>query len=234
MGRTLNTRLSQTVRGHIIQRLRHIAAEHGIAVVTVPQGAPRRTAPAASRRCGTANPPTGRLFAAGSGRGAPGAAGRATVTTAPGSGSPPAASPTRPRPRPTATTASWPCAPSMTSSKPGLSLPLTLPGGTAPRVDRLPGGAPHAARPGDARHPPRRDHQATAASVRRDARHRPGLRCLAQPAGTSARARPAQLRPGAPTGHAGRHSAPGSTSAPTPPRPDGNQTPSTIPLTGDN
>jgi Putative transposase DNA-binding domain len=36
MGRTLNTRLSQTVRGQIIDRLRHIAAEHGIAVVTVP------------------------------------------------------------------------------------------------------------------------------------------------------------------------------------------------------
>ena len=36
MGRTLNTRLSQTVRGQITARLRHIAAEHGIAVVTVP------------------------------------------------------------------------------------------------------------------------------------------------------------------------------------------------------
>jgi hypothetical protein len=36
MGRTLNTRLSQTVRGQIVARLRHIAAEHGIAVVTVP------------------------------------------------------------------------------------------------------------------------------------------------------------------------------------------------------
>ena len=36
MGRTLNTRLSQTVRGQVIERLRHIAAEHGIAVVTVP------------------------------------------------------------------------------------------------------------------------------------------------------------------------------------------------------
>jgi hypothetical protein len=36
MGRTLNTRLSQTIRGQITERLRHIAAEHGIAVVTVP------------------------------------------------------------------------------------------------------------------------------------------------------------------------------------------------------
>jgi IS605 OrfB family transposase len=36
MRRTLNTRLSQTIRGQIIDRLRHTAAEHGIAVVTVP------------------------------------------------------------------------------------------------------------------------------------------------------------------------------------------------------
>jgi IS605 OrfB family transposase len=36
MGRTLNTKLSQTVRGQITERLRHIAAEYGIAVVTVP------------------------------------------------------------------------------------------------------------------------------------------------------------------------------------------------------
>ena len=36
MGRTLNTRLCQTVRGKIAERMRHLAAEHGIAVVTVP------------------------------------------------------------------------------------------------------------------------------------------------------------------------------------------------------
>ncbi len=36
MGRTLNTRLSQTVRGQIADHLRHLAAQTGIAVVTVP------------------------------------------------------------------------------------------------------------------------------------------------------------------------------------------------------
>ncbi|GLY91454.1 transposase [Actinoallomurus iriomotensis] len=36
MGRTHNTRLSQTVRGQIADRIRHLAAEVGIAVVTVP------------------------------------------------------------------------------------------------------------------------------------------------------------------------------------------------------
>ncbi|MGP4050452.1 zinc ribbon domain-containing protein [Streptomyces sp. 2A115] len=44
MGRTTNTRLSQTVRGQIADRMRHLAAEVGIAVVTVP---PRNT----SRHC---------------------------------------------------------------------------------------------------------------------------------------------------------------------------------------
>ena len=36
MGRTMNTRLSQQVRGQIVDRVRHLAAESGIAVVTVP------------------------------------------------------------------------------------------------------------------------------------------------------------------------------------------------------
>ncbi|WP_409472308.1 zinc ribbon domain-containing protein [Streptomyces sp. HC307] len=36
MGRTLNTRLSQQIRGQIVERMRHLAAEVGIAVVTVP------------------------------------------------------------------------------------------------------------------------------------------------------------------------------------------------------
>lgn len=45
MGRNLNTRLSQTVRGQIIERLRHIAAEHGIAVVTVPARGTSRNCP---------------------------------------------------------------------------------------------------------------------------------------------------------------------------------------------
>ncbi|MFU8855259.1 zinc ribbon domain-containing protein, partial [Micromonospora sp. SL1-18] len=36
MGRSLNTRLSQQVRGKISDRIRHLAAEHGVAVVTVP------------------------------------------------------------------------------------------------------------------------------------------------------------------------------------------------------
>ncbi|MCJ1677208.1 zinc ribbon domain-containing protein [Streptomyces sp. APSN-46.1] len=36
MGRTMNTRLSQQVRGQIVERMRHLASETGIAVVTVP------------------------------------------------------------------------------------------------------------------------------------------------------------------------------------------------------
>jgi transposase-like protein len=36
MGRSINTRMSQQVRGQILDRMRHLAAEVGIAVVTVP------------------------------------------------------------------------------------------------------------------------------------------------------------------------------------------------------
>ncbi|MEJ8643376.1 zinc ribbon domain-containing protein [Streptomyces sp. MS1.HAVA.3] len=36
MGRTVNTRMSQQVRGQIVDRMRHLAAESGIAVVRVP------------------------------------------------------------------------------------------------------------------------------------------------------------------------------------------------------
>jgi IS605 OrfB family transposase len=45
MGKTLNTRLSQAVRGQITERLRHIAAEHGITVVTVPPRGTSRCCP---------------------------------------------------------------------------------------------------------------------------------------------------------------------------------------------
>jgi hypothetical protein len=45
MGRTLNTRLSQQVRGQIADRIRHLAAETGIAVVTVPARGTSRHCP---------------------------------------------------------------------------------------------------------------------------------------------------------------------------------------------
>jgi hypothetical protein len=45
MGRTLNTRLSQAVRGKITERMRHLAAEHGIAVVTVPARGTSKSCP---------------------------------------------------------------------------------------------------------------------------------------------------------------------------------------------
>jgi hypothetical protein len=61
MGKNLNTRLSQAVRGQITGRLRHIAAEHGIAVVTVPargtsKNCPRCLAPL--RHCKSPDRPT--------------------------------------------------------------------------------------------------------------------------------------------------------------------------------
>jgi hypothetical protein len=45
MGRSLNTRLSQQVRGALTDRMRHLAAEAGIAVVTVPTANTSRHCP---------------------------------------------------------------------------------------------------------------------------------------------------------------------------------------------
>ncbi|MFC9845901.1 zinc ribbon domain-containing protein [Streptomyces sp. NPDC060223] len=45
MGRAMNARLSQTVRGQIMDRIRHTAAEAGIAVVTVPARGTSRHCP---------------------------------------------------------------------------------------------------------------------------------------------------------------------------------------------
>jgi IS605 OrfB family transposase len=63
MGQTMNTRLSQAVRGQITEHLRHIAAEHGIAVVAVPprgtsKNCPRCLAPL--RHCKSPDQPTAR------------------------------------------------------------------------------------------------------------------------------------------------------------------------------
>ena len=61
MGKTLNTRLSQTIRSQIAERLQHIASEHGIAVVTVPargtsKNCPRCLTPL--RHCQSPDKPT--------------------------------------------------------------------------------------------------------------------------------------------------------------------------------
>ncbi|MFI7297376.1 zinc ribbon domain-containing protein [Streptomyces sp. NPDC050121] len=45
MGRTMNTRLSQAVRGQVVDRMRHVAAEAGIPVVTVPAKNTSRNCP---------------------------------------------------------------------------------------------------------------------------------------------------------------------------------------------
>ena len=186
MGRTLNTRLSQTVRGQITERLpAHRRRARHRRRHRPPSGAPRRTAPAASRRYGTARHPTsptapGRKWARCPGCGWQGDRDHGAWQRIAARGLTHQA-----RPPSTGTTAPWRYAPSTTTSKPGPSLPPALPGATGPRPARRPGEPPHAARPGDARHPPRRAQPAVA-SVRRDTRHRPGPRCPAQHPGTSA------------------------------------------------
>ncbi|MGW3724887.1 hypothetical protein [Streptomyces sp. NPDC000851] len=89
MGRTHHTRLSQTVRGRIADRIRHLAAEAGIAVVTA---LPRNT----SRHCPKCLTPLRHRKAPDRPTTAgwkwavcpdlPDAAGRATATTVRGSG----------------------------------------------------------------------------------------------------------------------------------------------------
>lgn len=106
------------------------------------------------------------------------------------------------------------------------SSPRRLPGGTGQRPARQSGAVPHAACPGDARHPPRCPREGVAARVRRDAPQRPGQRSRERHPGTRARKRPATLPSAARIGRAGRRSAPGSICTPTPPRPDGNPIPS--------
>ncbi|MFD0502768.1 transposase [Streptomyces chiangmaiensis] len=107
MGRTHNTRMSQTVRGQIAERMRHLAAEIGIAVVIVPPRNTSKHCPHCLTRSATAKPPTGPPCPDGSGPSAPAAAGRATATKGHGAGSPHAASPTRPKPSWTAPPARW-------------------------------------------------------------------------------------------------------------------------------
>jgi hypothetical protein len=61
MGRSLNTRLSQQVRGALTERLRHLAAEAGIAVVTVPAANTSRHCPRCLiplRHCAAPDRPT--------------------------------------------------------------------------------------------------------------------------------------------------------------------------------
>ncbi|MFG3691393.1 hypothetical protein [Micromonospora sp. NPDC047740] len=89
--------------------MRHLAAEHGIAVVTVParntsKHCPQCITPLQHRKAPTSGPSRG-----GSGPSGPTspAVGRATATTAPGGASPPADSPTRPKPSPTRPPAPW-------------------------------------------------------------------------------------------------------------------------------
>jgi hypothetical protein len=184
MGRTQNTRLSQQVRGQIAERMRHLAAEQGIAVVANRPGTLPGTARTASHACGTAKPPTARRSPAGSGRSAPtrNAAGRATATKARGAGSLHAASPTRPGPSPTAPPTPWLSAPSWTNSKPGRSSHPRPPARTGRRPDR-PGTSQHALRPGDAGYPPPTVLTNRRASVRRDTSQRAG-NCPEQHTGT--------------------------------------------------
>ena len=181
MGRTLNTRLSQAVRGQIVDHIRHLAAEQGIAVVTVPargtsKNCPRCLSPL--RHCKAPDKPAvpgwksarcpgcgwqgdrdqgawQRITARGLAHQHKTSADRAAATMA------------------------------IRAVDDGLeaaAVSRRLPGRTGRRPGR-PGEGHHAPRPGDAGHPPRHGLQAAAASVRRDTPQRPG-NCRARHTGT--------------------------------------------------
>jgi Putative transposase DNA-binding domain len=224
MGRTLNTRLSQAVRGKITVRIRHLAAEHGIAVVTVPARGTSKCCPrclAPLRHCKAPGRPSDpgwkwarcpgpecgwqgdrdqvawmRIASRGLARQHKTAIDRAAATMAVRS----AGHTLEPA------AVITPRAPGRDRSKAGPARRRAA--RPAPRRR----GAPSPVRP-----------PAGLASVRRDTPQRPG-RCQGQHAGTRARARPAPPST-APTGHAERHSAQDSTSTPTPPRHDGKRSP---------
>ncbi len=188
MGRTMNTRLSQQVRGQIVDHMRHLAAEAGIAVVIVPahntsKHCPQCLTPLRHRKAPTGPPlPAGRGPSA---RTALVAGGRATATKGHGGELPHAASPTRPRLSRTVPAAPWSSAPWLKRrSRRQSSLRLRRPAETTGPRPAPPGTVPHAPRPGDAGHPPPAAPQDRRASVRRDTHQRAGTGYPAQPTGT--------------------------------------------------
>ena len=185
MGRTMNTRLSQQIRGKIADHVRHLAAEHGIAVVTVPARNTSKHCPQCLtplRHCKAPDQPTvagwkwaicphqscgwqgDRDHGAWRRIAARGLTHQATTVTDKSSGA-------------------MVIRAVVDRSKRQPSSPPPQPAGrTGPRP-APPGASHHAPRPGDAGHPPPPDPTAGRASVRRDTHQRTG-NCPAQPTGT--------------------------------------------------
>ncbi|MDX3265517.1 zinc ribbon domain-containing protein [Streptomyces sp. MI02-2A] len=188
MGRTMNTRLSQQVRGQIVDRLQHLAAEVGIAVVIVPahntsKRCPKCLTPLRHRKAPDRPTTTGWTWAICPDRSGCGWQGdrdqgawrriaarglthQATAITDRASGAMVIRSVVK-----------------ETESKAVITAaPKTS------RNDRSKTGPtrhhPHAPRPGDAGHPPPPAPQDRRASVRRDTHQRAGTGCPAQPTGT--------------------------------------------------
>ncbi|MFG3691080.1 zinc ribbon domain-containing protein [Micromonospora sp. NPDC047740] len=186
MGATLNTRLSQQVRGQIVDRMRHVAAEAGVAVVTAParntsKHCPQCLTPLQHRKAPDQPTVAGWKWAicpnTGCGWQGDRDHGAWRRIAARGLTHQGKTSSTRPA-------GTWSSARSSPRSKPQPSSPGPV-GGTG-RRPALPGTGQHAPRPGDAGHPSPLDLMAWRASVRRDTHQRTGPGCPAQPTGTRA------------------------------------------------
>jgi hypothetical protein len=232
MGRTLNTRLSQTVRGRIVERLRHIAAEHGIAVVTVPARGTSRYCPrclAPLRHCKAPGRPTapGWKWARCPGCGWQGDRDHGAWQRIAARGLTHQAKTAVSRDTGTMT---------VRAVDAGLEARAVVAPYASGRDRSKAGATPRRSTP--RRAPRRRTAPSPPRSPRGGQRpegHATTARQLPRAATRDQRVSTTRTEPpGAPTGHAGRHSARASTGTPTPPRPNGNQTPSTIPPTRDN
>ena len=223
MGKTLSTRISQSVRGKIANRIPYLGAKEGIAVVTVPPRGTSRNCPACLTVLRHRKAPD-RLAEAGwkwascpgcrwQGDRDTGAWMRITArglahqnkTTVDRKAGTMAVRTVDEALEAHAVVTPYTCAGDWSKSGP---TPRRKKKTTRPVPRRR--GIP--SRPGRPARPAR------PASVRRGAPERSGPRCPAQRPGTTTRPRSAPIPPDAPTGHAGRHSAPGSTAAPTLPR----------------
>ncbi len=218
MSRTMNVRLSQTVRGQIVQRIRHLAAKEGIAVVTVPARGTSRHCPrclGVLRHCKAPDRQQvpGWKWARCPGCGWQGDrdAGAWQRIAARGLAHQHKTSAGRTSGAMTIRTVDDEC-----EQHAVITVPSTACNQDRSKAGPTPRKVSHAARPGDARHPPPRR---AGYSVRGDAPQRPGQ------AGTRARTRSAPLPPPATarTRRAGPRSAPASTGTPTPRHHDGNR-----------
>ncbi|MFD5411634.1 zinc ribbon domain-containing protein [Streptomyces nojiriensis] len=188
MGRTVNTRMSQQIRGQIVDRMRHLGAEVGIAVVTVParntsRHCPRCLTPLRHRKAPDRPTTPGWKWAVCPGCGWQGDRDHGAWQRIASRGFVHQTRTTTDRT--TGIMAIRAIVDTLEARAVIAKTPLKPVGEIDPKPDR-PGGRQNAPRPGDAGHPPPPGSRAWRASVRRDTFTRTGPDCPVQPTGSRA------------------------------------------------